>query len=462
MSSRGDRTLGRNYWMAGAGLLLILLIGTAYWGWQQRNLQQEYRLMLENERQQAFFELVEHVQDINILLGKTLVASSPNQTQVLLARIQRESSAAAENMGSFPATQQLARTTKFLAQIGDLSSTLAEQTAHGNLVRDEQWQQLYDLQQNVSLVQSELQELSAQAMSGGFNWVETRKELAARLKPEQTQQASGNLDNLEQMIEKFPSLRYDGPFADQNLDQEPRALSGSAIGQAEARKIAESWLPIDPSAYNLTLVEETDQPIPVYSWQAAPRSGSGAQYRIDISQQGGHVVWWMSDQRSGESRLSIEEASRRALQFLQDQGIGQIEKIGHTRMGNDLYVAIAKVAHDTIIYPDLFKVRVSLEDGSILGYDAATYLMNHHDRPAEQFQSPLTPEAMVDALNPRLYILSWRKAIIPARDGRQEVLTYEYRVQLEDQVYLVYLNVQTAQEEEILRVLVTSEGEFTL
>ncbi len=32
------------------------------------------------------------------------------------------------------------------------------------------------------------------------------------------------------------------------------------------------------------------------------------------------------------------------------------------------------------IYPDLVKVKVALDNGEIVGFDASTYYLNHHNR----------------------------------------------------------------------------------
>lgn len=443
-------------------VLAIALVASLLWGINQRGMQHQLRRFIQNERQRSFFTLVEHVQEINVLLGKTLVVGSPRQVFLLLADIHRQSEAAAEELNRLPlAETQLASTVKFLMQTGDYSTTLAEQAARGEPIRDDQWEQLRQLQQSVEQIQAEMQQLAVQASRGEIDWVATQRQVALRLKPSGTDQPmlSEQLANLEQQVQKFPTLRYDGPFADQMITKKLQIDDEVTVTEIEARQRVIRTLP-DSREYTLTLLSQPEEPVPIYSFEATSRD-DGSNYRIDVSKQGGHIIWWMSDQQPESATVSISSAAAAALDYLKRVGVSDVQQIGQVRMGNSLYVAFVKVRDDILFYPELFKVRVSLENGEILGYDAATYLSNRRDYRPEELTSPYTPNMMETALNPRLYVLSARKAVIPTRAGK-ETLTFEYRVQLEDQVYLVYLNAQTAEEEQVLRVLKSTDGEFTL
>ncbi len=48
--------------------------------------------------------------------------------------------------------------------------------------------------------------------------------------------------------------------------------------------------------------------------------------------------------------------------------------------GHRAVIPFALVQNGVIIYPDLVKVTVALDNGDIVGYEAMGYLMSHHDR----------------------------------------------------------------------------------
>ena len=64
-------------------------------------------------------------------------------------------------------------------------------------------------------------------------------------------------------------------------------------------------------------------------------------------------------------------------------------------------------------------------------------------------------------LNPNLKILSEKKAVIP-KDDKTEKYCYEFKGVVENRNFLVYINVETGEEEEILVILETERGTLTI
>ena len=58
-------------------------------------------------------------------------------------------------------------------------------------------------------------------------------------------------------------------------------------------------------------------------------------------------------------------------------------------------------------------------------------------------------------------MLSERLALIPT-SSKGEVLTYEFKTKLGDDVFLVYINAQNGEEEQILKLLNLPNGTLTL
>lgn len=112
------------------------------------------------------------------------------------------------------------------------------------------------------------------------------------------------------------------------------------------------------------------------------------------------------------------------------------------------------------MYPDLIKVKIALDDGDILGMEATGYLNNHTQR------SNLVPIITVDEaktnLNKNLEILSEGLAVIPVENTEEEVFCYEFKGKIEDKEFLVYINAETGEEEEILVILETEGGTLTI
>ena len=115
---------------------------------------------------------------------------------------------------------------------------------------------------------------------------------------------------------------------------------------------------------------------------------------------------------------------------------------------------------NVIYYKDLIKIGVSLEDGSIVSFDATGYLMNHITRDS---QSNIISESNArNSLSKKLEITHSSMAYIPT-SGLAEVLCYEFECKGEnnDRV-LVYINAITGLEEQIYVLMESDNGTLVM
>ena len=114
---------------------------------------------------------------------------------------------------------------------------------------------------------------------------------------------------------------------------------------------------------------------------------------------------------------------------------------------------------DVTIYPDLIKVQVAMDSGDIVGFEAQGYHFSHTLR---TIPSPkISQEEARKSLNERLNIINSGMAIIPT-DVKTEVLVYEFKGQVDGKEFIVYINAETGNEEDILIVLNTPNGVLTI
>ena len=119
----------------------------------------------------------------------------------------------------------------------------------------------------------------------------------------------------------------------------------------------------------------------------------------------------------------------------------------------------APLQGEVLCYPDLVKVRVELERGRIVGYDAEGYLLNHVRR---EFSEPVSRETAATALSPGLRIRSDRLALIPT-EGKGERYCREFLCETEEgRKCLVYVDARTGEEAKILLLLEDGDGTLTV
>ena len=112
-----------------------------------------------------------------------------------------------------------------------------------------------------------------------------------------------------------------------------------------------------------------------------------------------------------------------------------------------------------IIYPDLIKVKVALDNGEILGFESTGYLNNHTERIIDK--NVISKDQAKKTLNKNLNIKSENLAIIPT-EYKTEILCYEFKGTVENREFIVYINAKTGEEEDILVIYNTPNGVLTM
>ena len=117
------------------------------------------------------------------------------------------------------------------------------------------------------------------------------------------------------------------------------------------------------------------------------------------------------------------------------------------------------VQDDILVYPDLIKVKVALDNGEILGVETNGYLNSHFVR--QDIVPTISKEVAKASLNTRLDIQSEGLAIIPT-EWKTEILCYEFKGKIDETEFLVYINAENGREENILVITETPGGVLTM
>jgi len=440
------------------GLTLLLLVGGGWWVWQTQRRARATEYALEASYQRAFFDLMKNMENLNSLLGKSLASGSSGQRIMFLTSVWHEAENARSNLGNMPIGMvNMMRSQQYLAQLGDYCYILAEKQARGLEIKAEEWQQLAQLHEQTREIHTGLREIMSGIEEDGFQW---RSFASLSRNKKLTPRAQSIADGFSKLDEKLrdqaPTLTYDGPFSDHIEEQEPRGLTGERISESEAREIALDFLDLEEEAgYKIGEIGKTRGRIPAYSIAIDREGEDKGQIAIDVSQQGGHVVWMLNSRIPREDNISFTEAVARAEDFLAKRGLAKMVPTGTIKESSRLTVSFASQEDGIIIYPDLVKVTVALDDGEIIAYDAMGFLIAHHRRDLPEPE--LTPEEAEKKVSRQMEVQRTRLAVIPM-SNLEEKLCYEVRGKVNGDTYLVYINAVTGDEEKILQLVETEAG----
>ena len=157
--------------------------------------------------------------------------------------------------------------------------------------------------------------------------------------------------------------------------------------------------------------------------------------------------------------ISQEEADRKGKEFLENKGFPNMQETYYLKQEGIVTINYAATQDNVVMYPDLIKVKVALDNGEVLGIETTGYLNNHTQRDVSKVK--VTQEDAKKSLNKDLQIESEGLAVIPT-EWQTEILCYEFKGKVEDREFLVYINAENGREEDILIITNTPNGTLTM
>ncbi|AZR74902.1 germination protein YpeB [Anoxybacter fermentans] len=440
--------------------MAFLLLVTGFWGYEQYKERQQLEIYLGNQYKESFFKLLDRIEDVTVLLGKSIVSNGQQRFVTLLSDIWRQAFAAQEQLNQLPISNAtLMKTSKFLTQVGDYALALAKENLQERKVTDDQRAKLKSLREQAGNLSQALHNLESQINKGDITWSEVIRGTRRKIEKADEHLLSNNFKTLVEKNEPFPTLIYDGPFSDHIEQQKPKGLTGDMISKKKAREIVSDFVDYKDNP-NLVIKDlaEVKGKIPAYQFSVQPDDNEKNHTTIDVSKKGGHVIWYMNPRNVGSRNISRIEALNKGEQFLNTRGYENMVPTYSWIEHNVLTVSYAYKQDDVIIYPDLIKLKIAMDNGQVIGFEALGYLMSHHKR--ELPKPEIKKEEIRELLGDRFDIESIRLALIPT-PSLKEVLTWEARVRYEEETYLLYYDVKSGNEVNILKVIDTPEGTFT-
>ncbi len=445
-----------------AGLLaFLLLLVVGYWGWGQHSIRRQYETHVGMQNQRAFYELLSHVENMEVLLAKALVSGSQRGNIITLSDIWYESAFAQANLSQLPITQiPNIETTRFLNQVGDYAKYLANRSAKGIPIGNEQFNTLEDLHSSVGELARELHEVQNLAAQERLNWSDIRDYASSQ------DGGAGNvfLDGfrrIEDGIAQVPALEYSGPFSVHLERVKPLGLTGEDVTLEEAKEIAQDFVEKNHDGrFESRRIGEADGNIPAYELELRPVDREVNELIfLHVSKKGGHVVWLINTRPVHEGRYSISDAIDHGTEFLEERGIDDMVILDSREQRNVALLTFVYEEDDIIIYPDTIVLEVALDTNQVVSYDAVRYLETHRER---EFKEPEVTETDVkNIVSPRMNVKEIGLALITL-GTTEEVLCYEVRGSYGEDEFWVYINAYTGEEENLLHIVTTPDGKIIM
>jgi spore germination protein len=440
-------------------ILTIALIGTGVWGYDQYQKNMQHNIYLENQFQRMFYDLMLDMENVQVNLAKIMVAGTPRQNVMVLSEIRYLCYDAQEKLCQLPIEHaNVSRTQKFLSQVGDYSMAMARKNLEGKPLNDKEMKTLKELHNYSNHLSKQLIDLQNKMAQNGTKIGELTQKGNKKIKKANQDLLKTSFLNVEEKMQKYPKLIYDGPFSE-HVEGRKSNLNGKKITSKQAQRIAESFL--DDIEYKSKVTGEiTNSRIPGYLIELSYAGGKNT-YEISaaVSNTGGKIIWLLNNRNIGKLKITEKRGIAISQEFLKRKGYSNMVPTYFVKNDGQLLINFAYKDGETIVYTDLIKVKVGLDEGDIIGFEAAGYLFNHHKRSIE------TPKIDANEAKEKINIFADvsqpRLAIIPTEAG-DEILCYEFRSKFNDDIFLIYIDANTGEEQKILQVVIKDEGVLML
>ena len=421
-------------------------------------LSRNYMMLAENSYNHAFYQLIEYVDNTEKLLAKATISYSSEHATETFANIDKQSTLAQAYLARMPIdTQELVNTQKFLHQLGDYCYTVSKKTIKGEELTQEELDNLGSLHDYCLELKNTLYQLESDLSDEIIKWGDlsnTGNRLFAR---EDENLSQTSFSNIEEDLHQYAGLIYDGAYSENLQNPDIVGLTGEDISKEEAETKAKEFLGKD-TIKEINFVEESQNSnIICYNFNVKTKN-ENENVSIGVSKKGGHIVWINSDRNVTEESIKPEDAVNIGKDFLQNREYKDMKETYYMKENNVLTVNYAYNQDNVVIYPDLIKLKIALDNGEILGLESTGYLNSHKQR--ELTGAKVTEEQARKLINPKLEISSSNMAMIPT-EWNTEILCWEVKGKTEENDFLVYINAETGDEEDILMIVDTPNGTLT-
>ncbi len=425
----------------------------------------DYRNYLQADYSKSMYELIDSVQNIRVNLGKSAIVGSREQEMAVFSEIFRYASMANDKIHSLPVTQEvIGDTSKFLSQVGDFCYALERSSSEGKQLSDADYATIDKLKNQSFALEQQLKKVSTGINEGDVRWGEIRKKITGVF-------ASGNkgemladkFGSIQKQVAQYPALIYDGPFSDNSLQINPRINSQKEVTQSQAEDVVRNIIGKDKiETLQALAVQGTGRRVDVYRFSAAMKGRKNKNERVvcEVTKKGGKMLYLINDRAVGNANIDAAKATVIGSNYLKNIGYSNMVPTYTLNYGNVAVINYVYMQQNVIVYPDQLKLKIALDDGSIVGIESEKYLVAHQEN--RSIPSPkVTAEQAKQRVGKKLNITNVRLALIPTETNK-EVLCYEFSGDYKGDNYKVYIDAQTGYEQRILQIINTPNGQLTM
>lgn len=401
---------------------------------------------LEANYQKSYYNLVENINNAETEMSKALLTDDDDYVGDLLMKISKNAHNAQNNLSLLPISiSGIEESIKFINQLGGYCETLSKKIIKDEEVTPQERETLQQLYNALLDMKTSLNKVSNK-MTSDYSILENSLSLEKDYNDFTVELQAIHTNDVE-----YPTMIYDGPFADSQITQEIKAFKNSTkvIDKEEAQQLISELFDVDG---DIEYMGDTVHNFETFDFVFTTKSG--IENFVQVSKTEGKLITLAGYEEDREPMYELDTIIATAKEFLTKNGIGEVEIVWHDVIGSYAYFNFAPVENGIILYPDLVKVKTSLVTNEVIGYEARSYFINHTPRTLPAFT--ISQEQARGKIKGGYEIIDIRKVLAPIEF--QEILCYEFECFFNDSTYYIYVNGVSGSVANILKVIQTTDG----
>ena len=423
-------------------LLLCAVVVLGAWGISMYSENSSLNYALEQKYEADFEEFYEDVEILSDSLKGCTVSMDETYVVNTLSEAAESASSAKQMLSKLPVSQIYASKIQSVLSRGEeFARSVLKSYLSGNSLTDEQRRGVLAVS---TACESFLDELDLfydkLETNESFSWI---KNNADYYFSEADDIFGDSMSDMSNRTDDFPDINYDGMYSSHMQSIVYKGISGDEVSHSD---ISSSLTENMGEGWQVEYLGEGAGDLPTHSFTAS--DGSNTMYAV-FSKTGGNLISASSYNYPEEVNISSDKAEEHADKFISQLNLENMQAEYYDYYNNILSVTYVYM-HDGIkCLSDTMTVQVSMQDGKILGYEADSYYRSHFDR--DDRLPVISEDEARSRISANLTINGSSLCYLPT-DGGEENLCYEFVTELNDDIYLVYIDADSGVQRDIVRV----------
>lgn len=254
-------------WIVACSILggSVLGLGTLlYFSNQNAN---NHAMKLENMYQKSYYDFADNINNAEVKLSKAISTNDSGYAQKLLSEVSKNATEAEEKLNNLPlSVNGLEESLKFINQVGGYTNTLSKKLSRGESLTSSDKTTLRKLHSSIVEMKNSIGEMTND-MKDGYGILSNSLSLKGDYND-----FTVSLQSIKSNDVDYPTMIYDGPFADSQISKEVKGLSGEMVSMEKAREALSKLVKVAPE--EIRFMNETKSRFETYDFMFEKNQGN--------------------------------------------------------------------------------------------------------------------------------------------------------------------------------------------